>query len=290
MKNLPLLVDKLRLRHGKLVYLDRDRHPVAQLEDINVDGATTDPQHAHGALWFARAGGEHGGAALTNYWTAVDFDTEKGLAVRDGHGDLAGGVLNTDFRLEPREDRLVYSTSAVLQNAAIGQLSRPAADQPPVAEGQLHGRLDLRGFTDDPVSRAGGGRLWVEGGKMHNLPLLNLAGQVLKIADLSHLDFKQAQVDYKVEGTTFRIDPLTLVTNDARIVIRGNYLTAEDRLDLHGRLMIDQAVSHQLPQFIESNFTPCGSEAPGSRYLDFDITGPAKTRNATSTSVSWPVQ
>ena len=39
--------------------------------------------------------------------------------------------------------------------------------------------------------------------------------------------------------------------------------------------MIDEAVSRQLPDFIGSQFKPCGDEAPpGSRFVDFDVTGP----------------
>ena len=82
-------------------------------------------------------------------------------------------------------------------------------------------------------------------------------------------------MDYKVEGTALRVESVVLAANDIRIVAHGRYLPDEDQLDLHGRLTIDQAVSRQLPQFIESNFTLCGADAPGSRYLDFDVTGPA---------------
>ena len=45
-----------------------------------------------------------------------------------GYQGIGEGVENTNFRLEPRDARLAYSTTATLQNVAVGQLTRRAAD------------------------------------------------------------------------------------------------------------------------------------------------------------------
>ncbi len=274
-KGFPLLVNKLHVRHGDLTFRDRDHHPLVHVEEINSDGAISDPHHLGGAIWFSKAATPSAAAVLTDYWTAVDFGEQEGLAVRDGHGSIAGGTLRTDFRLQPQEAGPAFSVSCKLENLALGQLSRDASNQPPLAEGQFFGTLDCHGFADDPASRTGAGRLWLVGAKLRDSAALKLLGQVLRISDLTHLEFKQAEAAYKVEGTVLRIESMVLAANDIRIVGHGSYLTDDDQLDLHGRLTIDQAVGHQLPQFIESNFTPCGAEAPGCRYLDFDVTGPA---------------
>ena len=271
------MIGRLNVRHGELTLIDHDHHPVARLEEINSDGAITDPHHLHGAVWFAKAVAPSSGVALTDYWTAVDFGDEDGLAlaVRDGHGKIAGGTLLTDFQLQPQPTGPTFKARCKLEHVALGQLTRGTGEQPPLAEGKFYGNLDCQGFADDPSSRTGGGRLWLEGAKLRDSAALKLIGQVLRISDLSHLEFKQADMNYKVEGTVLRIESLTLAANDVQIVAHGRYLTDQDQLDVHGRLTIDRAVSHQLPQFIESNFTPCGTEAPGSRYLDFDVTGSA---------------
>ena len=277
-KGFPLLISRLNVRHGEFTLHDRNHRPLVRIEEINADGAITDAHHLHGAVWFAKASNASSpGAMLTDYWTAVDYGDEDGLAlaVRDGHGEIAGGSLQTDFRLEPKPDGPTFTSSVKLDRVALGQLTRGSGEQPPLAEGQFFGNLDCHGFADDPSSRVGGGRLWLVGAKLRDSAPLKLIGQILRISDLSHLEFKQADLDYKVEGKVLRIETLTLTANDVQIVARGRYLTDEDRLDVHGRLTIDQAVSRQLPQFIESNFTPCGPEAPGSRYLDFDVTGSA---------------
>ena len=60
------------------------------------------------------------------------------LAVRDGHGNLAGGKLRTEFRLQPQVDgRNVFDASCKLENVALGQLTRGSDDQPPLAEGKI---------------------------------------------------------------------------------------------------------------------------------------------------------
>ena len=267
------LVRKLRVRHGQIASLDHDGRASWRVEDINADGSTPDPQHAQGALWFTRAGGEAPGAAISNYWTAIDYDSGAGLVARDGRGSIAGGTLTTDLRLRPEADRWSFAAIGKLRHAALDRLTQPAPGQPPLAEGQLHGSVDLRGFTDDSASLAGGGRLWLDGARLRDFPLIKIIGQVLRIADLSQLEFKQAQMNYRLEENVLHVDDLTLVSNNSQAVLRGQYLIAEDRLDFHGRLTIDRAISRQLPQFIETNFTRCGDEAPGSRYLDFDVTG-----------------
>ena len=266
-------IRQLRLRHGEVLSVDREGSTRFRVEGINVDAGMDDPRHARGAAWFTRAAGEMPGAALTDYWTAMDYDEGAGLAIRDGHGSVAGGQLTTDFRLRPQEGRWAFTAAGKLENVALDQLTRASPEQPPLADGWLHGTLDLRGFTGDLASVSGGGRLWMDGARLHNFPLVRLIGQVLRIADLSQLEFKQAELDYQVQDNAVRVEALTLVSNDGQVVLRGQYLMAEDRMDFHGRLTIDRAISRQLPQFIEANFTRCGDEAPGSRYLDFEVTG-----------------
>ena len=274
-KGFPLLISKLLVRHGQVDLLDRERRPLFRVEEINSDGAITDPRHLHGAVWFDRAGVPSTPMTLTDYRTAVDFGDEEGLSLRDGCGTLAGGSLRTDFRVQPQEAGQTFSTHCSLDHVALGRLTQGSNDHPPLAEGEFFGNVDCHGITDDPTSRVGGGRLWLAGAKLRGSAPLKLLGQLLRISDLTQLELKQAETAYTVDGTTLRIESLVLAANDIRIVARGTYLTDADQLDVHGRLTIDQAVSHQLPQFIESNFVPCGTEAVGCRYLDFDVTGPA---------------
>ncbi len=274
-KGFPVPVNNLHVRHGQMDFLNREHRPLFRVEELNSDGAVKDAQHAQGAFWFAKASVPSTGIALTNYCTAVDFGIREGLALHDGQGTLAGGSVRTDFRVQPQALGQTFAAACNLDHVALGQLMSSSGDLPPLAEGQFNGTLECHGFTDDPTSRSGGGRLWLVGARLRESAPLKLVGQLLRISDLTQLEFKQADVQYKVAGTTVRIDSLVLAANDIRINAHGVYRTEANQLDVHGRLTIDQAVSHQLPQFIESNFTPCGPEAAGCRYLDFDVTGPA---------------
>ena len=271
--SLPVSIDKVHLRHGTFEFLTQQRRPMCRVEEVNLDGSLSADRRATGALWFDRAVLSHTGLALTKFRSAFIFDETGGLELRNGHGELAGGELQTDYQLHTGEAGSPFAASCRLKNVDLGQLARVSGGQPSLLEGQLQGSTDFHGLSDDPESRQGAGRLWLVGAKLRDFPLLQVLGQSLRIPDLTRLQFKQAEINYRLEGTTLQIDPLTLTSNDLRMVVHGQYLTEMDRLDLHARLVIDQAISHQLPQFIESNFTACGDEAPGSRYLDFDVKG-----------------
>ncbi len=270
-----LPISSLHIRHGKLDFLNRGHRPLVQVDELNSDGAITDAQHVHGSVCLDKVAVPSTGLALTNYHTAVDLGQREGLILHDGQGTLAGGSLRTDFRVQPRDGRPMFSTACHLDGVALGQLTALSHDRTPFAEGRFYGSLECRGSVDDPASRSGGGRLSLVGGRLRGSAPLKLLGQLLRISDLGRLEFKQADLQYKVDGTSVLIESLVLAANDVRIDAHGTYQTDEDQLDVHGRLTIDQAVSHQLPQFIESNFAPCGPEAAGCRSLDFDVTGPA---------------
>ena len=101
-----------------------------------------------------------------------------------------------------------------------------------------------------------------------------MLGEMLRIKDLSHPQFKTAELDCQLNGEDLQIAPLRLVSNDLQVLAQGHYATDKDQMNLHGRLTIDPAISRQLPQFIEMNFSPCENEDAGRRYIDFDVTGP----------------
>ena len=141
-------------------------------------------------------------------------------------------------------------------------------------EGRLQGGVRLEGSSDDPAHRHATGQLRLVGAQVRNFPILQMLGEMLRIKDLSHLQFKKAELDCQLDGEDLQIAPLSLVSNDLQILAEGRYAADKDQIDLHGKLFIDPAIGHQLPQFIETNFTPCGEDAPGCRYIEFDVTGP----------------
>ncbi len=271
--NLPVAVDRLKLRHGSLDLLDGKDHLIGRFEEVNVDGRLPDPAYATGEYWFAKAELPRADLLLTNFHGSFTYVRDAELNLAAGHGELAGGNVLLTYHLQLGDPGSPYSADCHIENVSVAGLFAEAGSKSQPVEGRLEGNFNIRGLSGDPNSRNASGRFELLDTHLKNLPLLQAFGQALRIQDLSQLHFKRAELDCQLHGTTLDLEPLLLESGDLQVSAHGQYLIDQDRLNLHARLVIDQAVSNELPRFIEANFTPCGIDAPGSRFLDFTVTG-----------------
>ncbi len=266
-------VDRLKLRHGVLNFLDSHRRLVGRFEEVNLDTRLKGTDHAAGALWFGKAMLPRAGVTFTDFHSDFTYD-KRGLNLAHGSGKFAGGKVDLSCRIGLQEPGTPFETACHIEDVSLDELVKEAGGRPKFAEGRLRGDIQAAGLAGDRESRRASGLVQLVNARFTNLPLLQTIGDALRIEDISHLEFKKAELDYALEGTILHVKPLTLVSNNLQIAAQGDYDTEADRLVLRARLTIDRAVGRQLPQFVESNFLPCGSGAPeGSRYMDFDITG-----------------
>ena len=263
-----------RVRHGWLDLLDGRRKLLGHLEGVDLDGELRPDGHAEGDLRCERAALARPALRLMNFQSGFTFDEAAGLSIDGGTGELAGGVLQVDYKLLTQEPGSPFSAECRVKNVDLSELLHEAGSRLRLMEGRLQGGVHVEGSSDDPARTHATGQLRLIGAQVRNFPVLQLLGDMLQIKDLSHLEFKTAEVECRLDGDDLQIDSLRLVSNDLQILAQGRYATGKDRLDLHSRLIIDSAVGRQLPQFIEMNFSPCGDHDPGCRYMDFDVAGP----------------
>ncbi len=267
-------IEKIRLRHGDLAFLNNKRHQVGHFEEVDLDGRLADLEHAAGTVEFAKVSLPRVGLMLTNFRSDFVYGHDTGLDLSHGHAQLAGGQVSADYHLHTAEQQSPFTLQCRLDNVGLGQLLHEAGNHVKLIEGRLHGELQASGLSDDPASRSASGQIQLLNARVRDFPIFRLLGEVLRIDDLSHMEFKQAQLDYRLDGTVLQVNPLVLASNDLHITAQGKYLTENDRLDLHARLTVDEAVSRQLPPSVVAQFQP-DTATPGSRYIDFDVTGPA---------------
>jgi len=119
-------------------------------------------------------------------------------------------------------------------------------------------------------SIAGSGQLVLSNGQFHQFKLLQMLGSVLQIEELSQLNFQEALASWRIENGVVQLDQLVLQSANLRLSAQG-VVQLDGRLDLSATLAINQKISRQLPDFIESNFQP----VPNSdlRSLDFKFFG-----------------
>lgn len=265
-------VDRYRLRHGAFEFLSADATPIGRFEEVNVDGRVQGLRKSSGTLWFDKAVLSRIGVELTKFQSRFAYDEAAGFSLADGKGELGEGRIFLDYTVRTNETGSPFEARCHMQDVALDHLAPSLGG---ALQGRLQGVLNVSGLAADPSSRRGTGQFSLQGGKLKDFPMLKAIGDSLRIEDLSRLELKTAQLDCHLEGEQLIVDSLNLVSNDFRLTAKGRYDGAGDQLDLQARLVIDQAVGRQLPQFIEMNFTPCGDEAPGCRYVEFTIAGPA---------------
>ncbi len=270
---IPISVDRFKLRHGSVDLLDAEDRPLGRFEEVNVDGHIPDPTHATGDYWFDKAELPRADILLTNFHGTFAYvqDTELDLAA--GHGNLAGGDVLLTYQLGLGTPGSPFKAECHIENVSLTRLFAQAGSRVQPVEGRLDGNFSIAGLSDDASTRNASGHFQLLDTHVKNLPLLQAFGAALRIQDLSQLRFKRAELECQLHGTVLDLEPLVLESRDLQVSAHGQYHTDEDRLDLHARLIIDQAVSQQLPQFIQANFTMCGDDSPGSRFIDFSITG-----------------
>ena len=269
-------LDRFRLRHGGLNFLSAKHRPIWQFEEVNLDGHLTDaPQRASGTMWFDKAWMPRVGLTLTQFHSNFAYDRDDGLTLSDSGAMFAGGTVAARCQIHTQEPGSPFSAECRVEQVKLEQLLKEIGNHMELVEGSLQGKLVLSGTSNNPESRQASGRFELVNARLKDFPLFQTLGDAMHIADLSHMQLKQAQLDCRLNGTVLQVEPLLLVSNDLRITAQGRYLTSDDQLDLHARLVIDEAVSRQLPDFIGGQFKPCGDEEPqGSRFVDFDVTGP----------------
>ena len=267
-------LDKFRLRHGNLDFLNVKHRSIGQFEDVNLDGHLSTTDQATGVVTCDKATLIHPGFTLTKLHSDLMFNREAGLTFSDAGAAFAGGWVAANCHIGTREPGSPFSLDCDVEKVDLHQLLQQVTRHLELLEGSLRGKMSVNGASGQTDSRTATGRFELVDARLKDFPLFQTFGDALHIADLSHMQFKVAQVDCRLDGTTLAIAPLLLVSNDLKITGQGRYLTGEDHLDLHARLVVDDAVSRQLPDFIGEQFKPATDEAPGSRFIDFDVTGP----------------
>ena len=271
-------IDKVRLRHGNLAFLNSKHHQVGHFEEVDLSGHLPDLEHAAGTVGFGKASLPRVGLLLTNCQSDFTYGHDQGLTLSNARAALAGGDVTANCTLRTDEPATPFTLQCRLNNVGLGQLIREAGSRVKLIEGRLQGDLKASGLSDDPESRRASGQVQLLNARVKDIPIFRVLGEMLRIEDLSHMEFKQARLDYRLDGNVVQVDPLLLVSNDLRISAQGKYLTDDDRLDLHARLTVDEAVTRQLPSSVLQQFQP-DADAPGSRYIEFNVTGPISKPN-----------
>ncbi|MBV8899778.1 MAG: hypothetical protein JOY92_06650 [Verrucomicrobia bacterium] len=183
---------------------------------------------------------------------------------------LWGGLLNASFQVVVNSPPYRYDLRLDVSDAKVSDIATHAGGALDQVHGVLQAKLDLHGAAGDAAFNSGEGQMEVEAGYFDQYPLLQEIGRWTQIDELQRLQFKEARSHFRVAGANLYIDEIRLLSRNCDVWLWGQ-IDGAQKLDLNGRLTINQFLSQKIPNELEENFVT--NPDTRTRFLDFRVTG-----------------
>lgn len=183
---------------------------------------------------------------------------------------LWGGLLNASVQIGVNSPPYRYDLRLDVSGVKVSDIATHAGGALDQAHGVLQGKLDLHGAAGDAAFNSGEGQMELMAGYFEQYPLLQEIGRWTQIDELQRLQFQEARSHFRVAGTSLYIDEIRLLSRNCDVWLWGQ-IDAAQKLDLNGRLTINQFLSQKVPNELEENFVT--NPDNHTRFLDFRITG-----------------
>ena len=205
---------------------------------------------------------------LQDLSSGVDFHSGL-LTLNVIDATLSDGEVQGSFHVDLSQAAFPYGLNLKVDDVDMNQMMEHTGGLLEHAHGLLSGDITLAGNARDAATTAGTGHLSVQNAYIEQYPLLQELGRWTQIDELQKLDLEEAASNFRIVNSDIHIDALNLISKNCQVEIHGSVIRGE-RLQLQGRLMIDQFLSQKIPNELGENFTVAND---GKRYLDFNISG-----------------
>lgn len=184
-------------------------------------------------------------------------------------GQLAGGRVTGEAAL-----KLAGGFKYVLQLQAddgdVATLLREAGVSRQVLTGKLRLSTTLEGTGGLPTIR-GSGQADIVGGRLLEIPVLNLLATLLQISELRNLQFDECRMEFSIADNQMQTTLLRIKSPQVQITGTGTMSLADYTLNHNLTLALAKDMVAKVPKEIRAVFT----ERPdGFVTLDFKVTGP----------------
>jgi hypothetical protein len=261
-------IRKVKLSHGSVYFMGSHGKPIVTLRNVG------------GAVKIQK--GEYLGRVSISSATisdSINVDdisspvkcSNGALDLEDISAQISRGAIQGSFHVDLADSGLPYQLQLQIKGVNINEIVSRAGAILDRAHGILEGSLQLAGYMKDPSLASGGGNLEVKTGYLDPYPILKDLGAWTQIDELKRLDLEEALSKFSIVGQDIKVDSLELISKNCRVNLWGTIQSAQ-KLDLDGRLTLNQFLSRKIPNEIEDNFAT--AQDGRSRYLDFRVTGP----------------
>ncbi|CAN5587621.1 hypothetical protein BH20VER1_BH20VER1_31020 [soil metagenome] len=261
-------VRRVYLSNGSFRFLDANQKPVATFEGVRFRSDLREASEVRGRISIAKTS-LRDRFFLEQLQSPLKYDATE-LEFTDIRARAAGGEIRGQFELSPGEAESPFKVMVKFSALEADQLVADAGGPVGMVEGHIDGHLEAFGNTADPEALKGRGEIVLRDGQLRQYSLLVALGQLLRIEELSQLQFEQAHVKYRIDPGVVTIDELLLISPDIRLSATGT-VDFRGRLRLESQLAINERIRAQLFRPVRENFLPIGE--PGYAAVNFQISG-----------------
>ena len=257
----------VNIENARFRFVEKNGKQPVILEGVTVHASLEGTTKAAGTVAICSATLRNG-LTVDAFNTPFTFDGSSLNLTRLDAKLAEGSVGGTAVVKEIRQGRPPFTLDLLFNEVDLGeilaQLGEKKANQRQA--GKLQGNFDLYGTLGDEKSIAGFGHAQLGGGRMEQLPLVQLIGGIL-LMDVKDIEVRQAQLDLRVgEGKVF-VDSLVMESPSLSLTAKGTS-DFDGKLELAARLAVNSKLSRQLPGWVDANFQP----VPGGNWRDVGFT------------------
>jgi len=261
-------VQRVKLTQGTITLLSRDSTVAATIRNLEVFARLQRGVYAGRMLAASVSTGNN--TLVCAELASPLFASAERVELPAVQAKLWGGSLSGSFQIALNAPPYRYDLRLDVFDASVSDIASRAAGVLDQAHGRLRGRLDLHGAAGDAAFNSGEGQVEVVAGYLDQYPLLQEIGRWTQIDELQRLDFNEARSHFRIAGITLYIDEIRLLSRNCDVWLWGQ-IDAAQKLDLNGRLIVNQFLSQKIPNELEENFVT--NPDNHTRFLDFRVTG-----------------
>ena len=263
-------IQTAQIKNATFRCIDSKGAVLALLEGVTVSCPIEIPDKIDGSAAIRKTTLANG-LAIENFSTPFQLNGES-LTLSHIDARLAGGSIRGAGTAQTIPDHAPFTLDLLFDGVNLQQLLTETGEEQTGRRtaGTLNGNLDIYGRIGKTKSVRGTGQLRLRGGRMEQVPLLQLIGKVLLIEELKDVELRQAQLDLRADQGRVFVDSLVMESSNLSLAAKGTS-EFDGRLDLAARLAVNPKVSKQLPAWVDANFQPVkGSDR---RDIGFNVTG-----------------
>lgn len=264
---LDVVVEGFRIHGGSVELLDKKGEAAATFHGVNVLYTTLSAETMEGNAHVERLGWGQG-LTFENVRTPFRYAAQE-LTLPELTATLAGGAVTGKFTMKTGGKKVPFTLSLALDRIDAGLLSAQMHSALGKAAGAIGGTLEMHGNARDLEDAEGTGTLHVRDGRVQQLELFEVIGDVLEIRELSDLGLKEGRANFRLGNGRAFVDEFLLEAANLQLSAKGE-VRFDGRIKLASKLAIDGSLRKHLPGLIRGNFEKEGDQ----RYaIAFDIKG-----------------